>query len=174
MTKSLLTLFVLLSALSSCLHAGSRGVALAFLDATTGERSKASLRLAELLEKDMREVYLNPELASAFPWNELDLELKVLDSKKAGMSFDRLLNTQDSKKFSALFENLDNPDGLVVFFHDAENGFARLKLFNWDGEEVLLIRMPLEGADSPMPGSLLKSHRHGALVALGAAVRWNP
>ncbi|MDA7674913.1 hypothetical protein N9821_02115 [Akkermansiaceae bacterium] len=34
--------------------------------------------------------------------------------------------------------------------------------------------LPLEGKDSPMPASLIKTHRQGALIALGAAVRWSP
>ena len=166
-----LLLFVLAS---SSLSAGSRGVALAFLDATAGERSPASLRLAELLEKDMRSLYLDPELASVFPWSEQDLELKVLHPKKAGMSFDRLLNPKNEQKIRAFFESPEATDGLVVFFHDTQTGVARLKLYSWDGQEVLLLRLPLEGKDSPMADSLMKGHRRGALIAIGAAVRWSP
>ena len=147
---------------------------LAFLDATTGTRSKASLRLAELLEKDMRTLYVDEAISSAFPWSEQDLKLTVLKPKDAGITFDSLLNTKDAKKLPALFEKMGNLDGLIVFFHDAKSGFARLKLYNWDGKEVLLIRLPLEGKDSPMPASLIKTHRQGALIALGAAVRWSP
>ncbi|MGJ8725815.1 MAG: hypothetical protein ACSHYB_14750 [Roseibacillus sp.] len=167
-------LFALLILLPTSLWAGSRGVSLAFLDATTGERSKASLRLAELLEKDMRSLYLDPQLAEAFPWSEQDLELQVLKSDAVQISFDRLLNTKGEKQMSALFEKMGNPDGLVVFFHDAEGGYARLKLYSWDGTEALLIRLPLEGKESAMPDSLLKWHRRGALIAMGAAVRWSP
>lgn len=159
---------------SVSLFAGSRGVHLAFLDATPGPRSKASLRLAELLEKDMRQLYVDPTIAPAFPWNESSLKLQILNPKDAEISFDRLLNTGDSKKIKTLFEKANFPDGVIVFFHDEENGLARLKLYSWSGEELLLVRLPLEGKDSAMPGSLLKGHRQGALIALGAAVRWSP
>ncbi|YCM46392.1 hypothetical protein V2O64_10220 [Verrucomicrobiaceae bacterium 227] len=174
MNKKLLWVLAICLILPSSLWAGSRGVSLAFLDATTGTRSKASLRLAELLEKDMRALYLDPKIATAFPWSEQDLELKILKTKDAGITFDRLLNTKDQKKVTALFEKIEVPDGLIVFYHDAEGGFVRLKLYSWDGTEALLIRLPLEGKDSAMPGSLLKGHRRGALIALGAAVRWSP
>ena len=160
--------------LVTSLSAGSRGVALSFLDATTGERSQASLRLAELLEKDMRALYEDPNLASSFPWSEQDLKLKILDAGKTQISFDRLLNTKDGQKISALFNQPDATDALIVFYHDAAAGFARLKLYNWDGKELLLLRLPLEGEDSAMASSLMKTHRRGALIALGAAVRWNP
>ena len=174
MKKQWLWALVLSLLLPASLWAGSRGVELAFLDATSGTRSKASLRLAELLEKDMRALYLDPQIATVFPWNEQELKLKIIPSKDSGITFDRLLNTKDVNKIQALFEKLENPDGLIVFFHDAESGFARLKLYSWDGKEAILLRLPLEGKDSAMPDSLLKGHRHGALVALGAAVRWSP
>lgn len=156
------------------LSAGSRGVALTFLDATTGERSQASLRLAELLEKDMHELYVDPKLDAVFPWNEQELELKKLTPKTSGISFDRLLNTGDGRKIEAYFQSAKSTDGLVVFFHDAENGCVRLKLYDWNGQEVLLLRLPLEGEGSPMADSLMKGHRRGALIAIGAAVRWSP
>ena len=91
-----------------------------------------------------------------------------------GVGFDRLLNPKGGGTVSALFEKYGYPDGLVVFFHDPEGGYARLKLFSGDGKEALLIRLPLEGKDSAMADSLLKGHRRGALVAIGAAVRWGP
>ncbi len=174
MKTYLIWLFTILLILPSSLLAGSRGVSLAFLDATEGTRSKASLRLAELMEKDMRALYLDPELASAFPWSEQDLKLQILSPKKTGISFDRLLNTKDGQKISSLFHQSDAPDGLIVFTHDPKGRFARLKLYSWDGTEALLIRIPLEGKDSAMPDSILKNHRRGALIAIGAAVRWNP
>ena len=84
MKKFRLGIFALLVLLPTSLWAGSRGVSLAFLDATTGARSEASLRLAELLENDMRSLYLDPELDSLFPWNELGLKLQVLKAAKGG------------------------------------------------------------------------------------------
>jgi len=154
--------------------AGSRGVELAFLDATTGKRSKASLRLAELFEKDIRSVYLDPNYATLFPWSEDDLKLAIVKKGEGGIKFDALLNTKDSKKISTLLLKKKTQDGLIVFFHDAKGGYARLKLYDWEGRECLLLRLPLEGSKSAMPSSLLKHHRRGALVSLGAAVRWNP
>lgn len=165
-------LLILLTLTPTSLVAGSRGVDLAFVDVTTGPRSPASLRLAELLIKDMKQLYISPQLINIFPWSEDDLKLRNL--KSTGLNFDRLLNTKDAKKISALFEKNANPDGLIVFFHDEAHGFARIKLYNYDGKELLLVRLPLEGKKSPMPSSLLKQHRHGALLAIGTAVRWSP
>lgn len=173
--KNTLTLFLLfLLLLPSQSTAGSRGVDLAFLDATTGTRSKASLRLAELLEKDMRSVFLDAKYADLFPWSEDELKLKNLTGQKSGLTFDRLLNSKDTKKIRTILEKSKTQDGLIVFFHDAQNGFARLKLYDSEGNECLLLRLPLEGIESAMPASLLKHHRRGAVVALGAAVRWSP
>lgn len=169
-----LLFFILLTLTPISVLAGSRGVDLAFIDATTGTRSKASLRLAELLEKDMRELYISPKVATLFPWSEFELKLTVPKTKTSGMNFDRLLNTKGQKKISALFDSGKVQDGLIVFFHDKANGFARLKLYTWDGSEALLLRLPLEGKKSPMPNSLLKGTRHGALAAIGASVRWTP
>lgn len=154
--------------------AGSRGLDIAFLDATTGTRSKASLRLAELLEKDMRSLFLDAKYAELFPWSEDKLKLEILTSKTTGLTFDRLLNTKDTGKITAALEKSKTQDGLIVFFHDAQNGFARLKLYDSEGKECLLLRLPLEGIESAMPASLLKQHRRGAVTALGAAVRWTP
>lgn len=167
-------LFILSTLTPTALLAGSRGVDLAFIDATTGTRSKASLRLAELLEKDMRELYVSPKFASLFPWSEPELKLTVLKTKTSGMNFDRLLNTKDQGKIKALFDSGKVQDGLIVFFHDEASGFARLKLYTSDGTEGLLLRLPLEGEKSAMAKSLLKGTRHGALAAIGAAVEWNP
>jgi len=174
MQKNLLALLFLLILQPLELLAGSRGVSLAFFDATTGERSKASLRLAELLEKDMKALYTDPQIASVFPWSEQNLELKILKPSEVGLTFDRLLNPKKEKTVASSFEKFPAPDGLIVFCHDAEGGFARLKLYNYDGSEVLLLRLPLEGKESAMADSLMKGHRQGALIAIGAAVRWGP
>lgn len=167
------TLFFLF-ALSNLLHAGSRGVAFSFLDATTGQRSAASLRLAELLEKDMRSLYVDPQFTTTFPWTEQDLKLQTLTSKKTKITFDPLLNTKDHNRIEALCQHSEATDGLIVFFHDQAGGYARLKLYNADGKEALLLRLPLEKKDSAMPNSLLKAHRRGALIAIGASLHWNP
>jgi hypothetical protein len=63
---------------------------------------------------------------------------------------------------------------LIVFFHDPKNGFARLKVYDSEGKECLLLRLPLERSKFTMPTSLLKHHRRGALTSIGAAVRWRP
>lgn len=172
--KSSLFLLILSLILPVQSWAGSRGLDIAFLDVTTGTRSKASLRLAELLEQDMRALFLDAKYAGLFPWSEDELKLENLTDKKTGLSFDRLLNTKDAKKISSALEKSKTQDGLIVFFHDAQNGFARLKLYDSEGKECLLLRLPLEGIKSAMPSSLLKQHRRGAIAAIGAAVRWSP
>ena len=86
------------------------------------------MRLAELLENDIRQLYVDSQVATAFPWNEQNFELQVLKSKETAITFNPLLNTEDGKKIPALFEKLESPDGLIVFFHDAKSGFARLKI----------------------------------------------
>ena len=171
--KIIICLAILLS-LSIPTWAGSRGLEIAFLDATTGKRSNASVRLGELLEKDIRSIFLDDRYADLFPWNEKDLKLAVIKPSEGGIKFDSLLNTKDSKKISAILLKKQTQDGLIVFFHDAKGGFARLKLFDSEGKECLLLRLPLEGKKSAMPSSLLKHHRRGALTSIGAAVRWSP
>lgn len=173
MFKTFFFLFFITFAPAS-LTAGSRGVDLAFVDVTTGPRSAASLRLAELLIKDMNRLYVSEELINVFPWNEDNLRLQNLESAATGMGFDHLLNTKDTKKIPSVFEKFKIQDGLIVFFHDEANGYARIKLYNYDGKELLLLRLPLEGKESPMPASLLKGHREGALIAVGSSVRWSP
>lgn len=172
--SSMRNALLLFLCLSIPVFAGSRGVELAFFDATTGTRSKASLRLGELIEKDIRSLYLDNRFADLFPWSENDLKLAVIKPGESGIKFDALLNTKDAKKISALLLKKKTQDGLIVFFHDAKGGYARLKLYDWEGKECLLLRLPLEGKKSAMPSSLLKHHRRGALTSIGAAVRWTP
>lgn len=169
-----LTILLIVACLPMSGLAGSRGLDIAFVDATTGASSKEGFRLAELLVRDMRALYASPKHAELFPWSEDEINLTVLKPDELGAKFDRLLNTADFKKIEPTLAKNNAQDGLVVFFYDKANGYARLKLYDTDGKELLLLRLPLEGKDSAMKHSLMKSHRLGVLAAIGAAVRWMP
>ncbi|MBK1853980.1 hypothetical protein JO972_03345 [Verrucomicrobiaceae bacterium 5K15] len=173
MMKKLATLF-LLALLPMTSLAGSRGVELAFVDASPPHTTPEGKRLAELLVMDMKALYTGNLVGGLFPWSENTLDLKVVDPRAYGISFDRLLNTKDAKKIGPILEKNRVFDGMIVFYYDRANGYARLKLYDNDGSELLLLRLPLEGKSSAMKYSLMKGHRRGALTAIGANVRWSP
>ena len=169
-----LTIFLLLAALAMTGLAGSRGLEIAFLDATPSHSTKEGKRLTELLVMDMKKLYASEKHAELFPWSENDVSLKVLTLATSGLTFDRLLNTKDSKKITSLLQKIRAQDGLVVFYYDRANGHSRLKLYDSEGNECLLLRLPLEGKKSAMKYSLMKHIRRGALASVGSAVRWSP
>lgn len=154
--------------------AGSRGVSIAFVDVTKGERTKEGLRLAELLEADIRKLYGSETRSEVLPWSESDVSLTVLKKSAFASPFDRLLNGAKAKEIRSNLQRSEAWDGLVVYAYDRAHGYARLKLFDSNGEECLLIRLPLEGKGSAMKHSVLRHTRHGALIAIGSAVRWSP
>ncbi|MFK7911668.1 MAG: hypothetical protein AB8F34_13855 [Akkermansiaceae bacterium] len=171
--KKLLPL-LLLMLLPVASLAGSRGLDIAFLDATPSNTTKEGKRLAELLVMDMKKLYSGDQIGKLFSWSENKISVKAFSASNSGLSFDRLLNTKDAKKIDPLLAKHRVSDGLVVFYYDRANGHARLKLYGSQGEELLLLRLPLEGKNSAMKYSLMKGNRIGALAAIGANVRWNP
>lgn len=164
-------LFALLPMLAT---AGSRGLEIAFVDATVGERTQEGLRLAELFEKDMRSLYVSEKHAEVFPWNEAHLDLTVLRKAQLQVAWDRLLNGATAQGIQNLLLQYEAQDGLLVYCYDRKHRFARLKLYDASGKECLLIRLPLEAKGSAMQHSASRHTRHGALIALGSAVRWGP
>lgn len=171
--KKLVT-FLLITLLPMACLAGSRGVSIAFVDATSSHSSPEGKRLAELLVMDMKSLYSGDQVGSLFPWNENAAEVKVLNVQALGLSFDRLINTKSPSKIQSALVKNQISDGMVVFYYDRENGYARLKLFNGDGSELLLVRLLLEGESSAMKYSLMKGARRGALSAIGSSVKWGP
>ena len=169
-----LTLLLFLTLLPIVGLAGSRGLNIAFVDATPSNTTKEGKRLAELLVMDMKKLYASDTHRELFPWSENKIVVKLANATQVGLSFDRLLNTKDHKKIEIFQEKNRVQDGVVVFYYDRANGFARLKLYDTNGKELLLLRLPLEDKNSAMKHSLMKGHRTGALAAIGAAVRWNP
>ena len=167
-------LLLLLAVLPSISFAGSRGLDIAFLDATPSNTTKKGKRLAELLVMDMKKLYAGDQIGKLFPWSENIITVKVASQKTFGVSFDRLLNTKNPKSIGEAIEKLKVSDGVIVFYYDRANGFARFKLYDSRGDECLLLRLPLEGKQSAMKHSLLKGNRLGVLAALGANVRWSP
>lgn len=174
MCMKILSIILFFSLLPIASIAGSRGLDIAFLDATPSNTTNEGKRLAELLVIDMKKLYAGDQIGKLFPWSENEIEIKVFNPSSAGISFDRLLNTKGSKKIKSFLQKYSVQDGLIVFFYDRAYGFARMKLYSSDGTERLLLRLPLEGKSSAMKYSLMKGHRLGALAAIGANVRWNP
>ena len=154
--------------------AGSRGLSIAFVDATSSNTTPEGKRLAELLVMDMKKLYTGNLIGEVFPWSENNADIKVIDAKAYGLSFDRLINTKDPKKINLVLDKNQVSDGMIVFYYDRANNQARLKLFDSDGKELLLVRLPLEGKNSVMKHSIMKWNRRGALTAIGANVRWGP
>jgi len=50
--------------------AGSRGLDIAFIDATPANTTKEGKRLAELLVMDMKKLYVGDQVGKLFPWSE--------------------------------------------------------------------------------------------------------
>jgi len=171
--KKLITL-LFLTLLPMAGLAGSRGLDIAFIDATPSHTTKEGKRLAELLVMDMKKLYTGNQVGVLFPWSENNATIKVLQAKPLGLSFDRLINTKTPSKIEPAMDKNEVSDGVIVFYYDRANGVARLKLFDRNGTELLLLRLPLEGKNSFMKHSLMKGNRQGALVAIGANVRWSP
>ena len=169
-----LSILLVLSLFPMAGFAGSRGLDIAFLDATPSNTTKEGKRLAELLVMDMKKLYTGDQIGKLFPWSENEIVLKAFNSSNSGLSFDRLLNTKHSKKIGPFLQKHRVQDGLIVFYYDRANGHARLKLYDSSGKELLLLRLPLEGKNSAMKYSLMKGHRMGLLAAIGANVRWSP
>ncbi|BDS07848.1 hypothetical protein NT6N_28880 [Oceaniferula spumae] len=169
-----LTLLLLLCCLPLAARAGSRGLDIAFIDATPAHTTAEGKRLAELLVMDMKKLYSGDQVGKLFPWSENTVDLKVLHAEPLGLSFDNLINIKNPKKIGLMLAKNRVSDGLIVFYYDRTNGVARLKLFDGNGFELLLLRLPLEGKNSAMKYSILKGNRLGALAAVGANVRWSP
>lgn len=165
---------ILIALLPMASLAGSRGVELAFIDASPPHTTPEGKRLAELLVMDMKQLYKSDLVGKLFPWSEYTVDIKPINAKAYGLTFDRLLNIKDPNKIGLALDKNRISDGVVVFYYDRANGFARLKLYDGDGTELLLLRLPLEGKSSAMKHSLMKWNRHGALSAIGANVRWSP
>lgn len=169
-----LTTLLLVTLMPLVAIAGSRGLEIAFVDATPANNTPEGKRLAELLVMDMKKLYASPKHAELFPWSEDDIVIKTANAAQVGLKFDRLLNTRDHAKIKLFQEKWRVQDGVVVFYYDRANGFARIKLYDSEGAECLLLRLPLEGKRSAMKHSLMKHIRRGALAAVGANVRWSP
>jgi len=169
-----ITILLLITLLPMAGFAGSRGLDIAFIDATPAHTTPEGKRLAELLVMDMKKLYAGDQLGNLFPWSENTVDLKVLQAKPLGLTFDRLLNIKNPKKIETILQKNRVSDGLIVFYYDRANGHARFKLFDSDGTELLLLRLPLEGKKSAMKHSLMKWNRAGALAAIGANVQWSP
>ena len=172
MKKLIILLFITLLPIVGM--AGSRGVSFTFVDASPSNDTAEGKRLAELLVMDMKDLYTGEQVGTLFPWNENTAEIKVMNTQQLGLSFDRLINVKSPEKVQGALEKAQISDGLIVFYYDRANGYARLKLFGSDGSEQLLVRLPLEGKSSAMKHSLMKGHRRGVLSAIGSSVRWGP
>ena len=162
--------FVIL-ALTSHLHAGSRPVAIGLVDATTGERTKEDKRLFELFVKDATEIFRSEKIYP-FPW-EPNGTVQTLPPRSVEGLFQKMLITDKNKQLAALALKHEVQDGIIVYEYDKAGKQARLKLFDAQGKERLLIRLKL-AQKGAMKNSIYKATRRGAVIALGASVEFNP
>ena len=116
MCMKILSIILFFSLLPIASIAGSRGLDIAFLDATPSNTTNEGKRLAELLVIDMKKLYAGDQIGKLFPWSENEIEIKVFNPSSVGISFDRLLNTKGSKKIKSFLQKYRVQDGLIVFF----------------------------------------------------------
>jgi hypothetical protein len=168
-TTSLVSLLCLVTFLPSA-HGGARDLdKIVITNATSGEEPAISKRLYELLMKDIVFVLEQAEKYE-FEWDS-GVKLTSVDCPKG--VFEPMIIAKNSKAIVAMIEKAKAWDGLIVYEYDAKGGSARLKLFDSEGREKLLIRLPLD-RDGPMKGSILRGTRRAAIVAVGGAIDFNP
>ena len=171
-TRSIRWVLLSLILLTSSLYAGSRPVSIGLVDATTGERSKEDKRLFELFVKDALEIFRSGKIYNAFPWEDGGTVTALPANSVSGL-FQKMLITDKGAELKALASKHKLQDGLIVYEYDQQGKQARLKLFDSDGNERLLLRLKLAKTGA-MKNSIYKETRRGAVIALGASVEFNP
>lgn len=163
------TLLILL-ALALHLTAGSRHLdQIGITNATQGEEPEISKRLYELLIADTKIVLIQ---SSAFGFNwEPGIKLTQLPS--TAKTFAPLITPKNKKIVAELIDKHKIYDGLIVYQYDQKQKVVRLKLYNYDGAELILIKIPIE-TEGPMKDSIYRVTRRATMVAIGGAVRFTP
>ena len=168
----ILICLILQFCLFSSLHAGDRGCVIGIVDISRGEPTKASKRLFELLQMDVKEIYTKGPKYK-FGWNNDGSVITTVKSAALKGIFQPMIITDKKATLVKVIEQHKLYDGLIVFEYDHKSMHARLKLFDNDGTELALIKLPLE-KDGAMKHSLFKHVRRASLSAIGSYVRFSP
>lgn len=169
-TPRLLTLLLGLSFLASSALGGARPLdGILITNATPGDEPAISKRLYELLQKDIVFIF-DQDRKFEFAWES---GTKLTDVPCPDGVFKPMIIVEDPKAIAAMCKKAESHDGLIVYEYDAKGRVARLKYFDYEGKERILIRLPLE-ADGPMKDSIFRHTRRAAIVAIGGAVDFNP
>lgn len=154
------------------LQAGDRGCRIGIVDVSTGTPTKASKRLFELLVMDATQLYTKDK-GYTFGWSEDGSKVIPVKATELKGVFTPMIITKDKKSLVKLMEKKELWEGIIVFEYDHKAMKARLKLFDPDGTELGLIKLPLEKSGA-MKHSLFKHVRRSSLTALGTYVRFSP
>jgi hypothetical protein len=169
--KNLIYLVLQLCLVSS-LHAGDRGCFIGIADITRSQPTKESKRLFELLQKDVIELYTKtPD--HKFAWRQEGSRIVTVKNQFLQGVFEPMITVSKKSNLKTAIEQQKLADGFIVFEYDHQSMHARLKLFDRDGTELALIKLPLE-KDGAMKHSLFKHVRRASLRALGSYVRFVP
>ncbi len=142
------------------------------VDVSVGEQTKESKRLFELIEIDVKQLYSKGSERN-FAWSKPGSEITTLQPAMLKGIFESMITLKNKVDLVRLIEKQEFSEGLMVFEYDHASMVARLKLFDIKGNELVLIKLPLE-VDGPMKHSLLKHVRHASLTALAHYVRFIP
>lgn len=167
------TLFIILTIF--CLgnaHAGDRGIDIGICNITQGKQSKTCLRLFELLQKEIKELYSKGHNGD-YAWSAEEFTPKNISPSKLKHLFKPMILLQDRKAFVKAYEKAGVSDGIIIYEYDNTNKNLRLKLFDYNGKELALIKVPLE-KDGSMKDSVYKAKRRGIIHALGMCVEFSP
>jgi hypothetical protein len=167
----IITYLILQLCMIGLLVAGDRGCKIGIVDISQGAPTKESKRLFELLEMDAREIYTKG-VDHEFAWRKDESVIKKLEPGVLGV-FEPMIIVKNQESLAKVIQEEKLSDGLIVFEYDRGAMQARLKLFDYDGTELALIKLPLE-KDGAMKDSLFKHVRHASIVALGHYVRFVP
>jgi len=167
-----ITLLILQLCFISSLYAGDRGCRIGIVDISTGEPTKASKRLFELLQMDIKEVYTKGE-SHRFGWNTGESETLTVSPAKLKGLFKPMILCSNKKALGKIIDDHKLWEGLIVFEYDHKTLNARFKLFDRDGQELILIKLPVEKSGA-MKHSILKHIRRSTLTTIGFSVRFSP
>ena len=108
-----------------------------------------------------------------FGWNTSESKVTTMHSEPFKALFKPMILSTNKETLGKILRKNELWEGLIVFEYDHKAMKARFKLFDIEGNELALIKLPLE-PDGAMKHSLFKHVRKAALTALGLNVRFSP
>lgn len=166
-----LKICALLVFLSTFAFGGARGGKFYVVNISEQPMNKEGKRLFELIQKDLKELYTDDK--HEFAWDTEGTTVTTVKPETFKGVFKPMIITKDKKKLDQVLENLRASDGVIAFQYDLAGKYVRLKHIDYDGNESMLIRLPLN-IGGAMNLSLWKERRRAALVAIGKSFEFNP